>query len=64
VFFVKLIKILTGILIFWLIFQLLQQLGRKKSTTYKINQDDNNQTRRKYVESHEVEKASPTDGES
>jgi len=63
VFFVKLLRILTGIFIFLLIFQLLQRLSRKKTTAHKVNQGDNGDSRRKFVESQVVENPQQTDEE-
>ncbi len=62
-FFVKLLRILTGIFIFLLIFQLLQRLSRKKTTAHKVNQGDNGDSRRKFVESQVVENPQQTDEE-
>ncbi len=62
--FVKLIKILTGIFVIWLIFHSLHQLVRKNKTAHTINQSDNSHTRRKFVESHIVERSSQTDDEA
>lgn len=59
--FTKLIRILIGILVVWLFFQFLLQLGRKKMTTHTKKQGDDNQKRRKFVESHVVENSSQTD---
>jgi hypothetical protein len=42
----------------------LDQLGKKKMTAHKIKQGDNNHTRRKFVESHVVERSSRTDNEA
>jgi len=61
VFFVKLLRILTGIFIFLLIFQLLQRLSRKKTAAHKVNQGDNGDSRRKFVESQVVENPQQTD---
>lgn len=63
-FFVKLIKILTGIFVIWLIFHSLHQLVRKNTTARTIKQGDTNHTRRKFVESHIVEGSSRTDDEA
>ncbi len=63
-FFVKLIKILTGIFVFWLIFRSLHQLGRRNRTARTIKQGDNSHTRRKFVESRVVERSSQTDDEA
>ena len=61
VFFAKLIRILIGIFIAWLVFHLLLQLGRKKITTHTNEQSDNGHGRRKFVESHVVEDSNQTD---
>ncbi len=61
VFFAKLIKILTGIVIIWLIFRWLQWLGGKKIMTHTNKQRDNSRKHRKFVESHVVEDSSQTD---
>jgi len=63
VFFVKLLRILTGIFIFLLIFQLLQRLSRGKTTAHKVNQGDNGDSRRKFVESQVVGNPQQTDEE-
>jgi len=63
VFFAKLIRILAGIFVIWLIFRSLSQLGRKKSTAQRMKQGDNSHTHRKFVESHVVENSSQTDDE-
>jgi len=64
VIFVKLIRILTGIFVIWLIFHTLYQLVRKNKTAHTIKQDDNSHTHRKFVESHIVERSSQTDDEA
>jgi len=64
VIFVKLIRILAGIFVIWLIFHSLHQLIRKNKTAHTINQGDNSHTRRKFVESHIVERSSQTDDET
>ena len=62
-FFAKLIRIITGIIIVWLIFHFIKQLGRKKARPHKVKQDYNNHKHRKFVESHVVESSSQNDKE-
>jgi len=61
VFFAKLIRIITGIFIIWLIFHGLQQLGRKKSMAHRMKQGDDSHKRRKFVESHIIENSGKND---
>ena len=52
--FMKLIKILTGILVFWLLFDSLNRLHKRSLNVNRIRRDDGGRTPRKYVESHVV----------
>ena len=59
--FAKLIRILVGILAFWLFLQLLKQIGRKKTIRYGTKQGNSSQSRRKFVESRFVEGPNQTE---
>jgi hypothetical protein len=61
VLFTKLIRILIGVLVVWLILQFLLQLGRKKSAAHRMKQGGSSHTRRKFVESNVVEDSSRTE---
>lgn len=52
--FMRLIRILTGILVFWLLFDSLHRLFSRGLNVNRIERDDNGRIPRKYVESHIV----------
>jgi hypothetical protein len=49
--FMKLIKILTGIFVFWFLFDSLHRLQRRNMNIHRVRGNDDGRTRRKFVES-------------
>ncbi len=52
--FMRLIKFLTGIFVFWFLFDSLLRLQRRNANIHRVRRRDDGRTRRKFVESRIV----------